>query len=74
MNPEGATGQAGGGVSWAEWPEAMAEQARTVRSCVESSNPSEALDLLDAMIADLDSRRGIVADLANENRAAPTDD
>jgi hypothetical protein len=45
---------------WDTWPDELVGQARYVRDCVRGADPTEALRVLDQMIADVDSRRRTV--------------
>ncbi len=51
--------------SWERWPEEMSRQAESVVEHVRAGSPLEAMDALDRMIVDLNSRRATVAELAN---------
>lgn len=51
--------------SWEHWPEQLGERASAVVEQVRTGASSEALDTIDGMIADLNTRRATVAELAN---------
>ena len=55
-----------GSTSWEQWPRQCGARAQEVVSLVERGAPEQALELVDGMIADLDSRRGMLAELAND--------
>ncbi|MBP2335110.1 hypothetical protein JOF41_001288 [Saccharothrix coeruleofusca] len=54
-----------GSSSWEQWPQEIGEQAAEVVELVGSGATQEALAVLDRMIADLDARRAVIADVAN---------
>jgi hypothetical protein len=51
--------------SWEQWPEQMAQEARSVVEYVHTGAPVEAMAGLDKMIVELNARRATVAELAN---------
>jgi hypothetical protein len=51
--------------SWAEWPDELREQARSVVERMDNGGSTEALDIVDKMITDLNGRRATLAELAN---------
>jgi hypothetical protein len=51
--------------SWEALPDRLANVAREVVAELQDGRPGTALDLLDGMLAELEERRRLLADLAN---------